>query len=74
MFENRLRGEVYSKYSTIANFARAIGWSYNKTFLIVNNRQDPSPAEIVEIAKVLELSKDEVFDIFFNNINSALNS
>lgn len=73
MFENRLRGKVYSKHPTVAEFAKAIGWSYNKAFRIVNNKQDPSPTEIVEIAMVLELSKDDVFDIFFNT-NSKMNS
>lgn len=61
-----LRGAVASKYKSISNFARAIGWTRNKASRIINNEQDITLSEIIEVTNALEIDSQEVFlDIFF---------
>ena len=61
-----LRGAVASKYKSISNFARAIGWTRNKASRIINNEQDINLSEIIEVTNALEIDSPEVFlNIFF---------
>lgn len=61
-----LRGAVASKYKSISNFARAIGWTRNKASRIINNEQDITLSEIIEVTNALEIDSPEVFlNIFF---------
>jgi transcriptional regulator with XRE-family HTH domain len=63
-----LRGAIFSRFKTIGDFAAAIGWSHSKASRIINGIQEPSPSEIEEISKLLELSKESFFKIFFANL------
>lgn len=66
-----LKGLVISKYGNVGNFAKALGWSRNKTMRIVNGIQEPHPCEIVEMTEVLDISTQELFmQIFFNPLST----
>ena len=61
-----LRGAVMSKYRTIGDFAKDIGWKRNKASRIVNGVQEPSITDMEQLARTLDLKTQEDFiRIFF---------
>ena len=63
---NRLRGAIFSRFSTILSFADAIGWNRQKASRIVNGLQRPTASEMEEMAKCLGIEdSDEFMKIFF---------
>lgn len=61
-----LRGVVFSKYRTISDFARAIGWKRGKASRIVNGVQDPNIDDMEKIACVLGIDDRDIFmNLFF---------
>lgn len=61
-----LRGLVLSKYKTIGDFAKAIGWKRNKASRIVNGKQYPNTEEIQKITACLNINSADLFvNIFF---------
>lgn len=61
-----LRGLVLSKYKTIGDFAKAIGWQRNKASRIVNGKQYPNTEEIQRITECLNSNSINLFvHIFF---------
>ena len=48
-----LRGVVFSRYKTLEDFAKAIGWKRNKASRIINGIQQPDIDDIIELTKVL---------------------
>lgn len=61
-----LRGLALSKYKTIGDFAKAIGWKRNKASRIINGKQYPNTEEIQEITECLNISSERLFvNIFF---------
>lgn len=66
-----LKGLAISKYNSIGNFAKALGWSRNKTMRIVNGIQEPHPSEIVEITEALGITTQSLFmQIFFSPLST----
>lgn len=66
-----LKGAVLSKYNSVSNFAKAVGWSRNKTQRIINGVQEPKPSEIKKISEVLEIPNQDMFmSIFFNSMST----
>ena len=61
-----LRGVVMSKYKTIGEFAKAIGWKRNKASRIINGVQDPDITDMEQLARTLDIKTQEDFiRIFF---------
>lgn len=66
-----LRGAVLSKFKSISEFARAIGWKANKASRIINGVQTPSVDEIIEMSECLGIDSPEVFiQIFFSSMST----
>lgn len=63
---NKLRGAIFSKYSSISSFADAIGWTRQKASRIANGLQRPGAEEIEEMARILSINNaDDFMEIFF---------
>ena len=63
---NKLRGAIFSKYSSISSFADDIGWTRQKASRIANGLQRPDADEIEAMARLLGISNaDEFLEIFF---------
>jgi len=66
-----LRGLVLSKYRTIGDFSKAIGWQRNKASRIVNGKQFPNTEEIQEITACLKINSERLFvNIFFASLST----
>ena len=69
--ENPVRGAVFKKYSSITEFADAIGWSRNKASRVVNGNQSLSADDIEEMALCLDIVSAEKFmPVFFPNLTT----
>ncbi len=55
---------IHGKFRTDADFAKALGWSRQRIYKIVNGLKDPSLDEAISIAKVLEEPLNEIANIF----------
>lgn len=65
------RGIVLSKYKSISDFAKAIGWSRNKASRILNCKQEPDSQDIIDLTKLLKIpSQEEFFAIFFAELST----
>ena len=65
--EVTLRGIVYSKYSSIAELATAIGWTRQKATNIINGVQEPSLADVNKLAKALGLGFERTAQFFLHD-------
>ena len=63
--EVNLRGIVVSKFGSVANFAKAIGWGYSKTNRIVGGRQEPDVEDIKQMARCLEINDPQAIVSIF---------
>ena len=52
---NPLRGLIASQFGSIRKFANFLGWSYSKTYRIVNRISQPDASDIGEMADALHL-------------------
>ena len=69
--ENPIRGAVFNKYSSITEFADAIGWSRNKASRIVNLDQTPTADDIEKMAVCLDkTSPDKFMPVFFPHLST----
>ena len=69
--ENPIRGAVFNKFSSITEFADAIGWSRNKASRIVNGDQIPTAEEIEKMALCLDKTSPEKFmPVFFPQLST----
>lgn len=59
-----LRGLIYSKYKSEAEFAKSIGWSRQKLNRITTGRKEPDLQETSEIAAGLGRPLEEIAHIF----------
>ena len=60
----RFRGLIYSNFDSEADFARALGWTRQAVSKISNGIKQPDLGEIDEIAKALNMSRNEIVEIF----------
>ena len=62
---NNLRGLVVARFGSIRKFAQALGWSYAKTYRIVQMTQQPEASDICLMADALNISDgDSIMSIF----------
>ena len=64
----KLRGLVFSKYKTVKAFSDEIGWKRNKSSRILNGIQEPDSDDMMDVAKLFELSSEEFIGIFFEDV------
>lgn len=65
----KLRGEIYSKFSTQKAFADSIGWPRQKLHKILTGKQVPNVTEIKQIADGLSLTNQAMFEIFLPELS-----
>ena len=56
MEDFNLRGLIISKFHTVLNFGRALGWSSRKTYDIVNGKQEPTARDIEAMCAALDIT------------------
>lgn len=61
---NTLRATVYGKYNSIAELARFLGWTRQKTTNIVNKKQEPSLKEVNQLANALGMPFEDAARFF----------
>jgi transcriptional regulator with XRE-family HTH domain len=61
------RGVVYSKYASISDFSRAIGWTRQKGSNIVNGITEPSLDDVDKMSKALNISFDKTAKFFLHD-------
>lgn len=59
-----LRGKIYTKYKSMAEFARDIGWSRQRLHNVMTGKKTPDVNDIKILQEALRLSESEVFLIF----------
>ena len=64
---NTIRGLVYDKYSSIREFAKAIGWDPTKTCNIINGKREPRLSDLNDMAYALDKSVEELAHLFLRN-------
>ena len=62
----KLKGRIKEKYGTQEDFAKAIGVSPTTISFKINGKAKWQQDEIVKAAKLLEISKKEIVEYFFN--------
>lgn len=63
---NKLKGRIKEKYETQEKFAKAIGKAKTTTSFKINGKRYWNQDEIVKAIEVLELSKEDIVEYFFN--------
>ena len=67
IFNNdRLRGRIYEKYRSIANFASEIGMTKTRVTQKLNNKTKMTREDIAIYIDKLEIKQEEIYDYFFN--------
>lgn len=62
----KLKGRIKEKYGTQEGFANAIGINPTTISFKINGKAKWRQDEIVKAAKLLEISKKEIVEYFFN--------
>jgi len=62
-----LRGAIYERFNSEAEFARALGWSKQKLNRITTGYREPTITEVNEFAQALDISVSEVAEFFLNS-------
>ena len=66
-----LRGMVLSKFNTVEEFSKAIGWKRSRASRIIKGEQELSMSDIIEITDVLEIESRDLFDeVFFPQLST----
>jgi hypothetical protein len=63
----QFRGIVYSKFKSIADFCRVIGWTRQKGTNIVNGLAEPSLDDVDKMSKTLDMPFEETARFFLNH-------
>lgn len=63
---SKLKGRIREKYGNQEDFANAIGLTPTTISFKINGKAKWRQDEIVKAAKLLEISKDEIVEYFFN--------
>ena len=67
------RGLVFSRYKSVTDFAKAVGWSRNKASRILNGVQEPDSHDIVVMTKALNITSQKAFiNIFFTELSTLV--
>ena len=62
--ENPIRGIVYSKFSSVREFAKAVGWDRTKACNIINMTREPRLSDLQDMAPVVDMSIEGLAHIF----------
>ncbi len=65
-----LRGIIYSKYRSVSDFARAIGWDIAKARRVINGRQKPTLNDVREITEATGLDEETFINVFFGSLST----
>ncbi|AYP29610.1 Cro-like repressor [Streptococcus phage SW19] len=63
---SKLKGRIKEKYGTQENFAKAIGKTQTTTSFKINGKRLWNQKEIIKAIELLDLSKDDIVEYFFN--------
>lgn len=63
-----LRGLVFGRFQTIADFADAIRWDRNKAARIVNGRQEPSKKDMDALIVFFAIPQEHIAPVFFGSL------
>lgn len=63
---DKLKGRIKEKYGTQENFAKAIGKTQTTTSFKINGKASWNQEEIIKAIELLDLSKDDIVEYFFN--------
>lgn len=63
---SKLKGRIIEKYGTQENFAKAIGKTQTTTSFKINGKRLWNQEEIIKAIELLDLSKDDIVEYFFN--------
>lgn len=63
---SKLKGRIREKYGNQEDFANAIGLTPTTISFKINGKAKWRQDEIVKAAKLLEISKNEIVEYFFN--------
>lgn len=66
MSENKVRGAILSRYPTVSEFARKLGWSRQKLSYFVSGEREPSLSDIQLMAKHLVMDSTELASFFLD--------
>ena len=64
MNENKIRGIILGRYTSITAFAKEVGWTRQKASSIINGRQEPSLDDIYAISKAVSADAGKIASIF----------
>ena len=64
MNENKIRGLILGRYSSISAFAKEVGWSRQKASSIIRGIQEPSLDDIYVISRAVGEDADKIASIF----------
>ena len=64
MNENKIRGLVLGRYSSITAFAKEVNWSRQRASSIIQGKQEPKLDDIYEISRAVGKDADEIVSIF----------
>ena len=64
MKENKIRGLILGRYSSISAFAREIGWTRQKASKVIEYKQEPSLDDIYAISRAVGKDAEEIASIF----------
>lgn len=62
----KLKGRIKEKYGNQGNFAKAIGLTPTTFSFKINGKAKWTQDEIVKAVELLEISRDEIAEYFFN--------
>lgn len=63
---DKLKGRIKEKYGTQENFAKAIGKTHSTISFKINGKRLWNQDEIIKAIELLDLSKDDIVEYFFN--------
>ena len=61
-----VRGLIYSKFNSEAEFAHYLGWKKQKLSKITNGQKQPDLQEVSEMSKALGIGMTELTNIFLS--------
>lgn len=64
MKENKIRGIVLGRYSSISAFAREVKWSRQKASMVISGKQEATLDDCYAIARAVGRGADEIASIF----------
>ena len=64
MNENKIRGLILGRYSSISAFAKEVGWSRQRASSIISGKQEASLDDCYVIAKAVGKDADMIASIF----------